>query len=118
MNCTPDLADGTDTLAQSFQMVCYRVTAHSVNLSPCEGICQPQGNPHYYENVFFCFASVPQWMMPFIAIPQETDDLMAGVKNTDEPVDTVYGNMFTFPQVDFTLSGINQPFRFYRTYHS
>ncbi|MBI4831653.1 MAG: RHS repeat protein, partial [Candidatus Lindowbacteria bacterium] len=35
-----------------------------------------------------------------------------------DPVDVVTGNMQTFPQVDFTLSGIDEPLEFYRTYNS
>jgi RHS repeat-associated protein len=45
-------------------------------------------------------------------------DATEDLKDVGDPVDVVHGNMTTVPQVDFELSGINEPLRFYRTYHS
>jgi YD repeat-containing protein len=45
-------------------------------------------------------------------------DLLYALAEAGDPVDVVHGNMTTFPQNDFEVSGINGPLSFYRTYHS
>jgi RHS repeat-associated protein len=63
----------------------------------------------------FCYVGVPSWMVRFSNM---FVNIQNGLEETDDPVNIVHGNMRTFPQTDFELSGINEPLPFYRTYHS
>ncbi|MBI5117030.1 hypothetical protein HZA56_11205, partial [Candidatus Poribacteria bacterium] len=52
------------------------------------------------------------------AQPKEIDAFTNNARFTKEPVDVITGKMVTFPQVDFTLSGLNEPLEFIRNYSS
>ncbi|RJP24975.1 MAG: hypothetical protein C4520_03080 [Candidatus Abyssobacteria bacterium SURF_5] len=112
----PDPSYSTMTFENNFQISCYKVCARSIGLLPCDGYCQmPFGGNSFSQSEPFCFVSVPRWIYELVEKAFEKHD---DPSKTDEPVDIVTGNMFTFPQRDLVLSGVNETFEFYRTYNS
>jgi RHS repeat-associated protein len=49
---------------------------------------------------------------------EEVDKFTGNIRFVTDPVDVITGNVKTFPEVDFRLSGTNEPLEFARTYNS